>query len=971
MNIHTFYPQYFSICLFIYHIVCLNIVYYLFQCLMKDKFQFLTLWFCLSTIVSFAQFAPSDSVPLDNRVKTGQLENGMTYYIQRNPKPEDKLELRLAIKAGSMQENENQLGLAHFVEHMAFNGSEHFEKNELISYLQSIGVAFGSDLNAYTSFDETVYMLPIPTDDEEKIKNGFQVMRDWAGGLLLNSEDIDEERGIVVEEWRTGQGVDQRMRDAYLPVLLHESRYANRLPIGDMDIIREAEEEVIRDFYIDWYRPELMGIVAVGDVDPAKVEAMIKDYFGDLVNPREAPDRVYYDVPDHKENFIKIISDEEAPGIQVQLYYKHQPVATETYQDYKDRILRTMVGGMLTQRLDEIRQKPDAPFIFAGARYGKLVKSLEFFTTSGVVGPGKTREGLRSFLEENRRAVQHGFTTPELERVKRSLLNSAENSFKEMDKAESRSLVGRYVSHFLNETFADNPAHRYRFYQEVIPEITLDEVNAMVKRLVREDNTVVIVTAPEKDKESLPSESELLAVVNEAKEMETTPYEEKELREELMLSIPDPGKVLELDEVEEVGITVIELDNGLKVHFKPTDFKNDEILFTGSSKGGTSLYPDSDHIHASYAGTAINVMGVGDFSPSDLRKVLAGKNVQVTPNIGRYSENISGRTSPEDLELALQLIHLYFTSPRKDSELWEVFIANQKNQLESAQVNPDFQFNKRVNEVLSNGNPRGMGIFSPEKLDSIDVERSLEIFTERFANVADFEFLFTGNLDLDLVIPLVERYLGSLPGNRVDEREQFRDLGITPPQDHTELIKVGIDEKSQVILYFNGETAYDLEKSQQLSYLGEILTIKLIESLREKIGGVYGVGARGSLSRIPDERFSFVINFPCAPESVPELTAAVWEEIEKIQTNGPQAEDLEKVRETKRISLEENLRRNGFWHGQISAAISSNMALDTVLGAADRVLGVTGPQVQALANEFLKTEFLLKIIRYPADFQEE
>ncbi|WP_162418759.1 M16 family metallopeptidase [Cyclobacterium roseum] len=938
---------------------------------MKEKFQFLALWFCFSVGLSYGQFAPTDKVPLDSRVKTGQLDNGMQYYIQQNPKPENKLELRLAIKAGSMQEREDQLGLAHFVEHMAFNGSEHFEKNELISYLQSIGVAFGSDLNAYTSFDETVYILPIPTDDEEKIQNGFQVMRDWAGGLLLNSEDIDAERGIVVEEWRTGQGVDQRMRDAYLPVLLHESRYANRLPIGDMDIIREAEEGVIRDFYRDWYRPELMGVVAVGDVAPEKVEALIKDYFGDLENPVQAPERVYYEVPEHEENFVKIITDEEAPGIQVQLYYKHQPVATETYDDYKGRILRTMVGGMLTQRLDEIRQKPDAPFIFAGARYGKLVKGLEFFTTSGVVGPGKTREGLRSFLEENRRAVQHGYTEGELERVKRSLLNSAERSFKEMDKAESRSLVGRYVSHFLNESFADNPAHRNRFYQEVIPEITLDEVNAMVDKLVRDNNIVVVVTAPEKDKESLPTESELADALNEAKEMETSPYQEKELREELMLAIPESGKVVKVQEVEEVGITVIEMDNGLKVHFKPTDFKNDEILFTGSSKGGTSLYPDKDHIHASYAGTAVNVMGVGDFSPSDLRKVLAGKNVQVTPNIGRYSENISGSTSPEDLELALQLIHLYFTAPRVDLELWEVFLANQKNQLESAQVNPDFQFNKRVNEIISNGNPRGMGIFSPEKLDSIDLERSLEIFTERFANVADFEVLFTGNIDLDLVIPMVERYLGSLPGNLVDGKEQFRDLGIKAPQEQTELIKVGVDEKSQVILYFNGDTAYDLEKSQQLSYLGEILTIKLIESLREQIGGVYGVGARGSLSKVPDERFSFVINFPCAPESVPELTAAVWEEIEKIQTNGPEAEDLEKVRETKRISLEENLRRNGFWHGQISAAISGNMPLDTVLGATDRVLGVTGPQVQALANEFLKTEFLLKIIRYPANYQEE
>ncbi|SEJ79016.1 zinc protease [Cyclobacterium xiamenense] len=939
--------------------------------LMKEKIKLLVFSFCLLANSTRGQFAPTDSVPLDERVHVGQLDNGLQYYIQSNPKPENKLELRLAIKAGSMQEREDQLGLAHFVEHMAFNGSENFEKNELISYLQSIGVAFGSDLNAYTSFDETVYILPIPTDEEEKIRNGFRVLRDWAGGLLLESEDIDAERGIVVEEWRTGQGVDQRLRDAYLPVLLHDSRYANRLPIGDMDIIRGASEEVIRDFYRDWYRPDLMGIVAVGDLDPDRIEALIREYFSDLSNPADAPEREYYEVPEHEANFVKIVTDEEAPGIQVQLYYKHPPASSGTYAAYKERVLRTMIGGMLTQRLDEIRQTPDAPFIFAGARYGKLVKSLEFFTTSGVVGPGKASEGLRSFLEENRRAMQHGFTESELERVKRSLLNSAERSFKERDKAESRSLVGKYVSHFLNETFADDPAHRYRLYSQMIPAITLDEVNALIGDLIRETNTVVIVTAPEKDKESLPTEAELLQVLNESTNWETSPYEEKELRENLLLSLPEPGKVVDVSVVEGVDITSLLLDNGLKVHFKPTDFKNDEILFTGSSEGGTSLYPDRDHYHASYAGTAVNVMGVGDFSPSDLRKVLAGKNVQVTPNIGTYSETLSGSTSPRDIELALQLIHLYFSSPRMDRELWDVFLQNQKNQLESAQVNPDFQFNKRVNEIISNGNPRAMGVFDPEQLDSIRVERSLEIFEERFSNAADFEFLFTGNVDLKEVIPLIERYLGSIPGEPATEKEDFRDLGITAPQDQTELIKVGMDEKSQVILYFNGEMDYDLEKSQQLSYLGEILTIKLIETLREEIGGVYGVSARGSLGKVPRERFSFVVNFPCGPEAVPELTQAVWEEIKKIQEHGPEPEDLEKVRETKRISLEENLRRNGFWHGQISAAITGDMPLDTVLGASDRVLGVTGPQVQALARELLKPEYLLKIIRYPADYQED
>lgn len=919
--------------------------------------------------LTYAQVNLDTMVPLDEHVKVGRLENGLTYYIQHNPKPENKLELRLALKVGAMQEDVRQLGLAHFVEHMAFNGSEHFEKNELISYLQSIGVAFGSDLNAYTSFDETVYMLPIPTEEQEKLTNGFQVMRDWAGGLLLNTEDIDAERGIVVEEWRTGQGVGQRLRDAYLPVLLHESRYAERMPIGKMEVIRNAADSLVRKFYKEWYRPELMAVVAVGDVPTEKVEGLIKEYFSDLENPENAPDREYYDVPGHEENFVKIITDEEAPGIQVQLYYKHKAKPSVNYGDYKGRILRTMFGGMITQRLDEIRQQADAPFIFAGARYGNLVKPLDFFTISGVVGPGKLKEGLLSFITENQRVVDHGFTQSELDRVKRSLLNSAEKSFKEKDKVESRTLVGRYVSHFLNQSFADGPENRYRFYQEIIPEITLEEVNGLADELIRNDNIVLIVSAPEKDKESLPKEEELLTVLENAVDIQTEPYKEELLREELMLSKPMKGEVIDQAYHEKVNVTTVTLANGMKVYFKPTDYKNNEIIFTANSKGGTSLYPLEDHYSANYSGTAINVMGIGDFSPSQLKKVLAGRNVQVTPNISTYSERITGATTPGDFEMTLQLIHLYFTSPRMDQSLWEVFIANQKNQLESASVNPDFQFNKRVNEIISNGNPRGKGIYTAGQLDTISLNKSVQIYKERFANAADFNVLFTGNIDIEEMLPLVTQYLGSLPGDP-SKRENFVDLGLTPPQDRKETIKVGVDEKSQVILYFSGETAYNLAKSQQLSYLGEILTIKLIETLREEIGGVYGVGARGSLSRIPEERFSFSVSFPCGPEAVEKLTAAVWEQIRKIQEEGPDEVDLAKVRETKRLDLEENLKRNGFWHGQLNAAINGGLPLDTVLGAEGRVLGVSALEVKQAANEYLQKPYLLQITKYPANFEE-
>ncbi len=914
--------------------------------------------------VQMATLAQDQPVPLDDRVHKGKLENGLTYYIKYNPKPENKLELRLAVNAGSVLETDSQQGLAHFVEHMAFNGSENFKKNELISYLQSIGVSFGSDLNAYTSFDETVYILPIPTDDEEKMRSGFLVLKDWAGGLLLTEEDIDEERSIIEEEWRTGQGPDQRMRDAWLPYLLYGSRYAERLPIGQMDVIRNADYEELRSFYRDWYRPDNMAVVAVGDVPVEQVEKLIKEYFQDLDNPEMAPERKSFEVPEHEESFVKLVTDEEAPGIQLQLFYKHPPASTITEEDYRNRIVRTIYGGILTQRLDEIRQKPDAPFMFAGSRYGSLVRSLDFFTTSGVVGPGKVLEGLESFLVENERALRHGFTENELERVKRSLTNSAERSFKEMDKMESRQMVGRYVSHFLNGGFAEGEKNRFELYQQFLPEITLEEVNEMGRSMVRDDNRLIVVTAPDKEKDSLPTEEQVLALFEKVDEMEIAPYEEKELIEELLAELPSPGEVVSQEENEEVEVTSVTLSNGVRVHFKPTDFKNDEILFTGSSKGGTSLYPDEDHFSASYASVMVNVMGVGEFSPSDLRKVLAGKNVGVTPNIGTYTESIGGSTSPRDLEETLQLIHLYFTSPRRDEELFEVYLSNQRSQLESAQSNPDFQFNRKFNEILSQGNFRGMSVYDPEDLQHIDLNRGLEIYSERFSNAANFEFLFTGNLELEKAIPMMELYLGSLPGNP-EAIDDFRDLGIRPPQGVSETVYVGIDEKSQVILYFHGSTPYDIEKSQQFSYLGEVLTIKLIENIREKMGGVYSIGARGGLSRIPEESFSFSISFPCDPDNVENLIDAVWMEIEAIKENGPEEKDIEKVRESKRISLEENMKRNSFWHGQLNAAITSGMPIDTVLGAMDRVQGVTREQVQQIAREYLTKENLLEVKKFP------
>jgi zinc protease len=933
----------------------------------RYSFLWLVAYF-ISLSISYAQSDLSKEVPLDPRVRMGVLDNGLVYYIQENSKPENKVELRLAVNAGSILEEDDQQGLAHFTEHMAFNGTRNFEKNELISYLQSIGVSFGADLNAYTGFDETVYILPIPSDDEEKLRSGFMVLSDWAGGVLMKEEDIDAERSIIVEEWRTGQGYSQRMRDQYLPIMLYDSKYAERLPIGKMDIVQNFEYEAIRRFYRDWYRPDNMAVIAVGDADPDQLESLIKEHFGKLENPKRAPKRKEFEVPGHEETFVTILTDEEAPGIQIQLFYKHKALPTKTMEDYRNYLLRTLYGGMLTQRLDEIRQKPDAPFIFAGTGYGNFVRDLDYFSASGVVAPGKVEAGILSLLVENDRVAQFGFTQAELDRVKKSVLNNAERSFKEMDKVESRAIVGRYVNHFLDGRFADGEAWKYEFYKEIIPLISLQEINALAKTLVTDENRVIIITAPEGEKDNLPTEGKILALFDEVNQMQISPYEEKLLGEQLIENHPEPGKISSTNFIESIDLHEIVLSNGLKVYVKSTDFKNDEIVFSGTGKGGVSVYGDEDHYSASYAGVMVSIMGVGDFSPSDLRKILAGKSVSVTPNIGTYTQTITGNASPRDLETAMQLIHLYFTAPRKDQELFDVFITNQKTQLASAQVNPDYQFSKRLNRIIANGNLRAMSIYDPEDLEKVDMERGLEIYSDRFANAANFEFFFTGNIDLNSFKSLLEQYLGSLPSDP-ENRDEFKDLGIRAPRGKSETIEVGADEKSQVILYFSGERTYERRKAADISYLGEILTIKLIENLREDIGGVYGVGANGSMGIQPVDNFSFSIGFPCSPDMVDQLIEAAWVEVKKIQENGPTEEDLNKVKEKRRIALEENLKRNNYWNSQLSAIRTYGLPWETILEARNSIEQMTIERVQKAAQEFLVEENLLEIKKFPLSNQ--
>ena len=638
---------------------------------------------CISFILTsftFSQIADADKkLPVDEKIRIGKLENGLKYYIRYNKRPEKRVEMRLAVNAGSILEDEDQLGLAHFVEHMCFNGTKHSEKNELISYLQSVGIKFGPDVNAYTSFDETIYILTIPTDSAEILNKGYLVMEDWAHNVSFANDEIDKERGVIIEEWRLGRGPWQRMRDKYLPVLFKDSRYAERLPIGKKEIIENSDYETLKKYYYDWYRPDLMAFIVVGDINVDETEEKIKQHFSNL-KPLESPrPRLLYDVPDHDETLVSVTTDKEAPVTVVQIFYKSDLEKYETYDDYRRMLIYSLLTGMLNQRLNELQEKAEPPFINAETYYGSLWARTKYaFQASALVAANGLQKGLQALLEENLRARKHGFTEGELERYKSNMLRFYEKAYSERDKTESNRYASEYKRNYLEDEPIPGIEFEYGFAVKNIPGITLEEVNSAAKKLIKENNRVIVVNAPDKEDIIIPSENELLALVEEVEQSDISPYTDKLITTELMEYIPEKGKIIEEKNIEEIDVTELKLSNGIRVVLKSTDFKNDEILMSAFSPGGHSLYSDEDHQSAINADGIIEESGISEFSNSDLTKMLAGKTVSVRPSINYYFEGLGGNSSPKDLEAMFKLIYLYFTDPREDTSSFQSFVNKQK-----------------------------------------------------------------------------------------------------------------------------------------------------------------------------------------------------------------------------------------------------------------------------------------------------
>lgn len=908
-----------------------------------------------------------EPIPADSEVKIGKLPNGLTYYIRKNTEPKNRAVLYMALKAGSLMETDAQQGLAHFVEHMSFNGTRDFPKNELINYLQKAGVKFGADLNAYTSFDQTVYQLPIPTDSAELFHNGFKILANWAGLVTMEASEIDAERGVIVEEDRQrGKNAQSRMQKELLPIILKGSRYAERIPIGKIDIIQNFKHEELRNFYKDWYRPNLQAVIAVGDFDPAQVEAMIKENFSPLKNPANPKPHPTYDLPDNKAPLIKKVTDVEFPYHVAVAMIRHHGNITKTTADVREGLVEGMINAMMGSRITELKQKGTAPFVEGQFSYGPyqggLVPALDATT---VVAVSKTPEelstALKGMMVEVERMAQFGFTASELDVVKKNMDAGNEKSFREKDKTPSNAYVQQYLKHFMQGTVIPSATYRYELMKKLIDEITLEEVNRAAKKMIDEENVTIIVQAPEKSKDKLPTDAELLDVFRNAGKG-VTAYVDNAVDKPLLDKKPVAGKVVDEQKVASLGITKLTLSNGVKVILKPTDFRNDQVIFSSFATGGTSLAEDKDYLAVNYAGN-ISGDGIGDFDNTQLRKLLAGSTANASAYIGELHQGFSGSASPKDLETALQLVYAHATNPRKDPVVFKKNLDDYKVVLANSGVSPEVVYRDTVNAVWTSNSERERKP-TPDDLDKISLDRSFDFYKDRFADASGQTFVFVGNFEVEKIKPLLETYLGGLPATK--RNEQYIDRGVKPLAGKVErTVRKGIEDKAQVQLYFHGSYDYATESNMQLSALSEILEFKVLERLREKESGVYSPNVGVSYEKLPAPYYSLTISFSCATANVDKLVAAALDEVEKIKKEGATAVDVEKFKAESKRSIEVSLRENNFWLSYLIGKYRNNEDPTSILKQSERLNRVTPESVKAAAQRYLSGENYFRAVLVP------
>jgi zinc protease len=875
-------------------------------------------WLCAAALV--AQQPAGDlntRLPLDKAITTGTLPNGLTFYIRKNGEPDDRAMLRLAVKAGSIDEADDQRGLAHVLEHMAFNGSKHFPPGELVKYLESIGAQFGPHVNAYTSFDETVYMLDVPVDKAGAMTKAFEAMSDFAGGIALDGAEIDKERGVVLEEWRGRLGASERMLQPQMNALFGGSKYANRNPIGTPESLKSFPHQRLRDFYRDHYRPDRMAIIVVGDIDPAEVEKQIRTHFGVLPAPAAAT-RPPAPIPSHQDTRFAIVMDREAQGSSITVYHKHPRRDLVTIGDYRRTLVNSLMFQMINARLGEIAREPNAPFLAASAGEDTLGRALDAFVVAARVQDGTAPRGLTALGRELARVRQHGFGEAELGRAKATLQSRFERLYNERDKTESPALANELVRHFLIAEGAPGIEAEVALVKRLLPTITAAEIATAAREYITESNRVVLSTAPERAGLAPVSETALSDALDTGLKASVEPWKDGVEGRELLAKAPSPGTVTSRREIPEIGVTVLTLSNGVEVWLKPTTFRNDQISFTSYSRGGVSLAGADDYVNASLATSLVGLSGIGGLTPVDMSKLLAGKLANVSPAVGTYTHGMAGATTPRDLETALQLLYLQFTAPNRDPAAFALLKQRLEASLANQAQNPGTVFGERA-RCVNTVNHYTCRALKVEDVAKLDAERMHAFYQQLYANAADFTFFMVGSFKVDEVVPLLQKYVASLP-SKGSSTARLNDLKLQFPENVVrEVVYKGQDPRSQTVMSFFADTKLEEFETHRLQAATTVVENRLREILREQLGGTYSVGVGYSNTSPVPGYGTTSVQFGSSPENVEKLQAAVMAELDRLRKEGPTAADVQAVKETEKNSIQEGLRENGYWQGSLQS----------------------------------------------------
>lgn len=884
-------------------------------------------------------YAQQGKIDNDNTIRKGILPNGMTYYIRHNAQTKGVADFYIAQKVGSILEEKRQRGLAHFLEHMAFNGTKHFPGNTLqpgiVAWCESVGIKFGANLNAYTSVDQTVYNISAaPVTREGVIDSCLLILNDWSHELLLTDKEIDKERGVIEEEWRTRRSgmAMQRLSEQAMPVIYAGTKYSDCMPIGNIDIVRTFPYNDLRNYYSKWYRPDLQAIIVVGDINEDKIEEKIKKLFAKIPLPQNPAHRIYYPIGNNEKMILYTATDKEQPTVNFTLYMKRDVTPKQernTIQNYADDYKTNILRMAINDRLEELSRTKNAPFISASVRSGNffLASTKDAFELSGVLKEGKALEAIQLLVGEVERARANGITIDELKRGKAEMLSYAENDYNDRSNRRNGEFVEQCVQNFLEETPIIEPEKELEMVRKLDKTVTIDDVNALAKTIITNQNQVVTMFGPDKNTFKMPTNSSIENAILKAQKQHYTPYKtQKTLTERLITKLPKPGSIIS-ERIYKYGYTEFTLSNGLKVYVRPTNFEPDEVNLKLFSLGGKNIYPDSEMPNLTYLMAGATIGGVAQYNDLTLEKMLAGKTATVTPFIDNDTRGMAGTSNVKDTKTLLELVYLYFTQPRKDPQAFKNLMEQQQEFLTNAHVNPMLAYNDTLHKVAYATNR--MASMDKEQLKRVNYNRIMHIYKELFANAANFKLILTGNININKLRPLLCQYIATLPSNNTKET-----IGTYEPK-LVDGKKTYIFHKKQTTptaittIVIKGKMEYNNRNELLMDAIGQLLRIVYTEKVREDKGGTYSVQVSGDLQHHPNDEALLRIAFQTDPQKYNDLIPIVYKELEKMATEGPSQQDLDKVKAYELKVYNQVLRMNNYWEYVLYTDLYNGIDVDT------------------------------------------